>query len=102
VSDQPRFLDHDLGRGDYTHNPTRAARGEGECLTPAEQQAMSLRARRAWVERRRRAWTDDALPAIDAALTSFAAVVAHDPPVMREVRLLRRDCERVSRRLAAG
>jgi hypothetical protein len=102
VSDQPpRFLDHDLGRGDYTHNRARAAPGEGECLTRAEQEALSARARRDWIARRRQAWVE-CVETIDVALTSFAAVVAHDRAVLREVRLLRRGVERVSQRVASG
>ena len=99
ASGPPRYLDRDLGHGDYTHNRARAAPSEGECLTPAEQEAMSLRARRAWVERRRLAWRE-ARATIDDVLAKFSDGVASDRAVLREVRQVKRGLDRVSRCVA--
>lgn len=96
-ADALRLLDVRSERA-YTDRLDHAMLDEPEAVTESEQLALSRRARLDWVERRRRAWVDCAR-AIDVALTSFSAVIGSDRALQREVHVLRRGCERVSRQL---
>jgi hypothetical protein len=98
VHDSPRLLAQRSELG-YVDRVDKALPDEPEAISRHEQEALSLRARRDWVERRRRAWAETQA-VVAPALDAFAAVVANDRALVREVRVLRRGLDRVGQRVA--
>jgi hypothetical protein len=96
--DEARLL-HVRSELGYTSDQRSALVGEPEAVSALEQarQTQAAHAR----DRRRRA---DALvamrSAVFGALDSFVDVVGHDRAVLREVRVIRRGVEAVSRQIA--
>ena len=82
----------------YTDLPHKAMREEPEAVSAHEQDVLSTRARREWLDRRRVAWRE-ARATIDTALDGFAAVVGTDRALQHAVRGVRRSVEAVGKRV---
>jgi hypothetical protein len=97
--DEPRLL-HVRSELGYTHDPRHAVVDEPEAVSADEQRRQTQIAHRRERQRRLDAFIvlrDVVIPALDV----FAGVVAYDRAVLREVRLIRRGVEAVSRQIAA-
>lgn len=85
----------ELGYTDLAH---KAMRDEPEAVSAHEQDVLSTRARRDWLDRRRVAW-QEARTQIDSALDGFAAVVGTDRALQHAVRGVRRSIDAVGKRV---
>jgi hypothetical protein len=97
--DPPRLLAirSELG---YTDRIDKAMREEPEAVSRHEQDVISTRARRDWLDRRRVAWRE-ARAVIDEALDTFSSTIGTDRELQHSLRGVRRSVDALGRQVAA-
>jgi hypothetical protein len=79
LDDRPRYLPADLGSGggDYTADPWRSVRGQGECVERSYQRKLPVEARRRDCARMHDAWRPVMLTVDDFLALALPQGVAH-------------------------
>jgi hypothetical protein len=98
--DEPRLLHRNLAHG-YTSIPALAVPHEPECVTEAEQTAMTAAVHRRERERRVAAYRA-AECAVTSALDTFLQSIGRDRQVAHAVRGVRRSMTAVGRQVGAA
>jgi hypothetical protein len=97
-SDEVRLL-HRRSELGYTDKLGLSMSREPEAVSRHEQDVISQRARRDWLDRRRLAWKE-ARAAIDGALDEFASTIGTDRALQHSLRGVRRSVDALGRQVA--